>query len=68
MNNGGGRYSERERDGQRERKPQSNGWEKNREEEEEKQLKTDYWCRLLGTSSLKERAVWHVRLRRDVTW
>jgi hypothetical protein len=48
MNNGGGHYSERERE--RERESQSGGWKK----KEEQQQETDYWCRLLGTSSLKE--------------
>jgi hypothetical protein len=49
MNNRGGRYSERERERVGERR-----LEKNKEEEEQK---TDNWCRLLGTSSLKEGAV-----------
>jgi hypothetical protein len=49
MNNGGGRCSERERVAER--------WLEKKNKEEEQQQKTDSWCRLLGTSSLKEGAV-----------
>jgi hypothetical protein len=59
---GSGREEQRRQPIFRERESWSNGWEKNKEEEEQQQ-KTDNWYRLLGTSSLKKGAVWHVRLR-----
>jgi hypothetical protein len=54
MNNEGGCYSERERERERESRGATAG--KINKEEEVEQM-TDIWCRLLGTSSLKEGAV-----------